>query len=121
MGVGLNGEWISVSEAAKLMCVCKRQALRRLVRQDAATGGRLLRSVGDKRMPTRIQSSKFLVSLTVFRETLRPDETTAIGLETMRLELVLVRQQLESIRRAVRPLQRAVEHWNGTQRDMRNT
>jgi hypothetical protein len=103
------------------MGVCKRQALRRLIRRDQAVGGRLLRSMGEKRMPHGTQASKYEVSLHVFHEVMRPDETTALCLETMRLELVVVRQQLESIRRAVRPLQRAIEHWNGTQRDMRNT
>lgn len=100
------------------MGICRRQALRRLIRHDHATGGRLLRSMGNKRMPNGVQPSKYLVSLAVFRETLRPDETTALGLETMRLELVVVRQQLESLRRAVRPLQRAIAHWNGTERDV---
>ena len=74
--------------------------------------------MGNKRMPNGVQPSKYLVSLTVFHEVMRPDETTALGLETMRLELIVVRQQLESIRRAVRPLQRAVEHWNETFRDI---
>lgn len=107
-----------MGQAARLMALSKRQALRRLIRHDQAIGGRLLRSAGNKRMPRGNQPSKYLVSLTVFHEVMRPDEMTALGLETMRLELVVVRQQLDAIRRAVRPLQRAVEYWNATQRDI---
>lgn len=72
-------------------------------------------------MPNGPQPSKLLVNVNALRETLRPDDATALGLETMRLEIVLLNQKLDSIRRVVRPLQRAVEHWNATQRDMRNT
>lgn len=103
------------------MGICKRQALRRLIRRDQAIGGRLLKSMGEKRMPGRTQPSKYLVDLLAFHEVMRPDETTALGLETMRLELVVVRQQLGALRRAVAPLQRAVAYWNETLRDMNHT
>jgi hypothetical protein len=96
----VNREWITVAVAADMMGVCKRQALRLLARRDAAMGGRLLRKLGDKRMPRGVQASKYLVSVTVFREAMRPDEGATLDLEAMRLELVLIKRQLDSIRRA---------------------
>lgn len=117
----VNREWITVAVAAAHMGVCKRQALRLLVRRNEAVGGRLLRRVGDKRMPGRVQASKYLVSVTVFREAMAPDDTTARDIESLRLEVVMLRQQLDAIRRAVRPLQRAIADWNATPRDAVNT
>jgi hypothetical protein len=96
----VNRDWITVAVAAGMMGVCKRQALRLLARRDAAVGGRLLRKLGDKRMPGGVQASKYLVSVAVFREAMRPDDPAALDLEAMRLELVLIRQQLASLRRA---------------------
>ena len=85
------------------MGVCKRQALRLLNRRNAETGGRLLRRVGDKRMPGRPpQASKYLVSITVFREAMRPDEPRDRDIEAIRFELVSLRQQVAALRRAVR-------------------
>jgi hypothetical protein len=107
-------EWISVAAAASIMGVCKRQALRLLVRRNDAVGGRLLRSVGNKRMPRGVQSSKYLVSVTVFREAMRPDDTTQRDLEALRIEVVLLRQQLGSIRREVRSIQLSRADANGT-------
>jgi hypothetical protein len=83
-----------------MMGVCKRQALRILARRDAATGGRLLRRLGEKHMPGGVQASKYLVSVTVFRESMRPDDVTAKELEAVRLELALIKAQLSALRRA---------------------
>jgi hypothetical protein len=94
-------EWISVAAAAGMMGVCKRQALRLLVRRDAELDGRLLRRVGQKRMPGGVQASKYLVSVTVLRESLRPDDA-ARDLESIRLEVVVLRQQLTALWRAFR-------------------
>lgn len=96
---------MSVAAAASIMGVCKRQALRILVRRNDAVGGRLLRSVGNKRMPRGVQSSKYLVSLTVFREAMRPDDTTQRDLEALRIAVAMLRQQVGSLRREVRALQ----------------
>lgn len=103
----LNSEWVSVSVAASLMGVCKRQALRRLRRLDLELGGRLLRPMGSKRMPGGVQASKYLVSTTVLREAL---EGAPIDVERdfvrLRLEQLLICEKLEALRRVVRPLMR---------------
>ncbi len=101
----VNREWISVANAASLMGVCKRQALRLLARRDAELDGRLLRRVGDKRMPSGIQASKYLVSVSTLREAMRADGAER-DIESLRLEVVMLRQQLAALRRAVRPLLR---------------
>ncbi len=95
------------------MGVCKRQALRLLVRRDAELQGRLLRRLGEKRMPGGVQASKYLVSVSVLRESLRPDDG-ARDLESMRLELAVVRQQLAALWRAFRAERRAPSHANAT-------
>lgn len=94
-------EWISVAAAAGLMGLCKRQALRLLVRRNAELEGRLLRPIGEKRMPDGVQASKYLVSVTVLRESLRPDDA-ARDLESIRLEVAMMRQQLTALWRIVR-------------------
>jgi hypothetical protein len=108
-----NREWISVAAAAGLMGVCKRQALRLLVRRDAELDGRLLRRVGEKRMPGGVQASKYLVSVTVLRESLRPDDA-ARDLETIRLEVAMMRQQLTALWRAFRARERPASTANAT-------
>lgn len=85
------------------MGVCKRQALRLLARRDVELHGRLLRRVGNKRMPRGTQPSKYLVSVSVLHEAMR-HETAERDIETLRLEVAMLRQQLSAIRRAVRPL-----------------
>lgn len=82
------------------MGVCKRQALRLLARRDAELEGRLLRRLGDKRMPRGVQASKFLVSVPVLREAMRADDGER-DFEALRLEVVMLRQQLAALRRAV--------------------
>lgn len=86
-----------------MMAVSHRQALRLLVRRNELLEGRLLRSVGNKRMPRGVQPSKYLVSVAVLREAMRPDDA-ARDLESLRLEVVLLRLQLAALRRAVRRL-----------------
>jgi hypothetical protein len=99
-GVVVNREWISVAHAASMMGVCKRQALRLLARRDAELEGRLLRRLGDKHMPRGIQASKYLVSVTVLREAMRPDDA-ARDIERVRLEIAALWQQLGALRRAL--------------------
>jgi hypothetical protein len=94
-------EWITVAQAAGLMRLSKRQALRLLARRNANSGGRLLRAVGDKCMPRGVQASKFMVSTSVLLESLRPDSSTLLDLESLRLEVDLLRQQVAALRRAV--------------------
>lgn len=111
----VNREWISVAAAAGMMGVCKRQALRLLVRRNDAVDGRLLRSVGEKRMPGRaVQASKYLVSVTVFREAMRPENATLRDVERLGLEVVLLRQQLDALRREVRLISRSQSDTNAT-------
>jgi hypothetical protein len=111
----LNTEWISVAAAASLMGVCKRQALRRLNRKNAEVGGRLLRRIGDKRMPGGVQASKYLVSTTVLREALRGEPSDVQrDIETLRLEQVLISERIEALRKLVRPLARRLTAANGT-------
>lgn len=105
---------MSVAAAAAVMGVCKRQALRLLVRRNEAVGGRLLRSVGNKRMPRGVQSSKYLVSMTVFREAMRPDDTTKRDLEALTVEVALLRQQVGALRRVVRAIEQGRCAPNGT-------
>lgn len=96
------------------MGVCKRQALRLLVRRDAELDGRLLRRLGEKRMPGRApQASKFLVSVTVLRESLRPDDA-ARDLETLRLEVVMLRTQVAALSRAFRAREQRERPANAT-------
>jgi hypothetical protein len=111
----LNTEWISVAAAASLMGVCKRQALRRLRRKDAEVGGRLLKPIGDKRMPSGVQASKYLVSTAVLREALRTEPgDVQRDIETLRLEQLLITQRVEALRKVVRPLARRLAAGNGT-------
>lgn len=111
----MNTEWVSVAVAASLMGLCKRQALRRLRRLDGELGGRLLRSIGDKRMPGGLQASKYLVNTAALREALQP---TASDLqrdfERLRLEQLLTAQRLEALCRRLRPLLRRQGSENGT-------
>lgn len=109
----VNGEWITVAAAASLMGVCKRHALRLLVRRDAELEGRLLRRIGVKHMPKGDQASKYLVSLTLLRELMRPDGAER-DIERLELEIVLLGQQLATLRRAVRRLLAAESASNGT-------
>lgn len=112
-GVVVNREWISVAHAASMMGVCKRQALRLLARRDAELDGRLLRRLGDKRMPSGVQASKYLVSVTVLRESMRP-ELVERDVESLRLEVAMLRQKLSALCRDVRPFLRANGSSNGT-------
>lgn len=109
----VNRDWITVAHAASLLGVCKRQALRRLVRRDAELDGRLLRRLGDKRMPGRVQASKYLVSVVMLRESMRP-ELAERDVESLRLEVAMLRQQLKALRREVRPFLRANGATNAT-------
>jgi hypothetical protein len=109
----VNREWISVANAAALMGVCKRQALRVLARRNVELEGRLLRRLGDKRMPSGVQASKYLVSVAVLREAMRPDDAVR-DIERLGLEIMLLRQQLEVIRRVVRSLLRPRSHADAT-------
>ena len=92
--------------AASLMGLCKRQALRRLQRIDAELGGRLLRSIGSKRMPGGLQASKYLVSTSVLRDALRGASDLQRDLERLRLEQLLTAEKLEALCRLVRPMLR---------------
>lgn len=97
------------------MGVCKRQALRRLARKNAEVGGRLLRPIGDKRMPGGVQASKYLVSATVLREAMRatPSDLQR-DIEALRLEQVLITAKVEALRKLVRPLVRRHAGGNAT-------
>jgi hypothetical protein len=106
-------EWISVACAASMMGVCHRQALRLLTRRNAELEGRLLRRVGEKRMPGGVQASKYLVSLTVMREAMRADGAER-DIESLRLEVAMLRSKLAAICRAVRPLLRPESVPDGT-------
>ena len=108
-------EWVSVAVAAQLMGVCKRQAQRRLRRLDRELGGRLLRSIGRKRMPGGGQASKYLVCTRVLLDALRAGpEDAKRDFERLRLEQVLIAEKLEALRRLVRPLLRRDPGKNGT-------
>jgi hypothetical protein len=97
------------------MGVGHRQALRLLARRNAQVGGRLLRSVGDKRMPGGTQASKWLVSTEVFHEVMRPaPATTERDIVELRAELVLISEKLQALRNAVRPLLRKLAEQNAT-------
>lgn len=101
--------------AASRMGVGHRQALRLLARRNVEMGGRLLRKVGDKRMPRGVQASKWLVSTEVFHELMRPmPAATERDIADLRAELVLITQKLEALRKAVRPLLRQLAEQNGT-------
>lgn len=106
---------MSVAVAARLMGLCKRQALRRLRRLDGELGGRLLRSIGDKRMPHGVQASKWLVNTRALREALQPSATDVQrDIERLRLEHALTAQRLEALLRRLRPLLRRESSSNGT-------
>ena len=109
-------EWVSVAAAAALMGLCKRQALRRLRRLDGELGGgRLLRSIGDKRMPRGLQASKLLVNTAALRAALEPSATELErDIERLRLEQVLTAQRLDALCRRLRPLLRRASSSNGT-------
>lgn len=110
----MTTEWVSVAVAASLMGLCKRQALRRLRRLDGELGGRLLRAIGDKRMPRGIQASKWLVNTAALREALAPTASTVErDIERLRLEQAITAQRLEALLRRLRPLLRR-EASNGT-------
>lgn len=97
------------------MGVCKRQALRRLTRKNAEVGGRLLKPLGDKRMPRGVQASKYLVSTTVLREALRTEPgDVERDIQALRLDQVLISERVEALRRFVRPLARRLAAANGT-------
>lgn len=97
------------------MGLCKRQALRRLLRLDGQFGGRLLRSMGDKHMPGRVQPSKYHVSTAVLREALRVERSDVErDILTIRLEQALITQKVETLRRVVRPLMRRGGSRNAT-------
>lgn len=111
----MTTEWVSVAVAASLMGLCKRQALRRLRRLDGELGGRLLRSIGDKRMPRGIQASKWLVNTAALREALEPHAgELQRDFERLRLEQALTAQRLEALCRRLRPLLRRASSSNGT-------
>lgn len=111
----MQTEWVSVAVAASLMGLCKRQALRRLRRLDGELGGRLLRSIGRKRMPCGIQASKWLVNTAALREALQPSATDLErDFERLRLEQALTAQRLEALVRRLRPLLRRASAENGT-------
>jgi hypothetical protein len=111
----LTTDWVSVAVAASLMGLCKRQALRRLRRLDAELGGRLLRSIGDKRMPRGRQASKLLVNTAALRAALQPSATDLErDFERLRLEQLLTAQRLDALCRRLRPLLRARSSCNGT-------
>jgi hypothetical protein len=100
-------EWITVAAAASLMGVGHRQALRLLVKRNVLSGGRLLRKIGDKRMPRGVQPSKYLVSTEVFHAEMQPVlEASARDIDDLRAELVLINQKLDALRKVVRPLLR---------------
>lgn len=107
--------WVSVAVAAALMGLCKRQALRRLRRLDGELGGRLLRAIGDKRMPRGRQASKFLVCTAVLRDALQasPGDVQR-DFERLRLEQVLIAEKLDALCRRLRPLLRRPGGANGT-------
>jgi hypothetical protein len=97
------------------MGLCKRQALRRLRRLDVELDGRLLRSIGDKRMPGGIQASKWLVNTAALREALTPTATDVQrDIERLRLEQALTAQRLEALLRRLRPVLRRASSSNGT-------
>lgn len=107
--------WVSVAVAAAHMGLCKRQALRRLRRLDAELGGRLLRAMGDKRMPGGIQASKLLVCTAVLREALAaPAGDMQRDFERLRLEQLITSEKLEALCRRLRPLLRGSGGMNGT-------
>jgi hypothetical protein len=104
------------------MGVSPRQARRLLARRNVEVEGRLLRSIGNKTMPGgRVQSSKWLVSMAVFRESMRPDDGADRDIEKLRLEVLLIGQQLAAMRRAMRPILAYFAGSNGTERDAINT
>lgn len=104
------------------MGVCKRQALRLLARRNDQVGGRLLRPVGTKRGPSgREQASKWLVSVAVFREAMRHDDSAGRDIEAIRLEVALIGQKLDALRRAMRPLLAHFQAIGETERDTVNT
>ena len=97
------------------MGVGHRQALRLLARRNVEVGGRLLRKVGEKRMPQGAQASKWLVSTEVFQELMRPTPAPSErDIADLRAELVLITQKIEALRKAVRPLLRQLAEQNAT-------
>jgi len=107
--------WITVAVAASRMGVGHRQALRLLARRNLEVGGRLLRKLGDKRMPGRVQASKWLVSTEVFHELMRPTPAPSErDIANLRAEVVLINEKLEALRKAVRPLLRQLAEQNAT-------
>lgn len=97
------------------MGLCKRHALRRLRRLDAELGGRLLRALGDKRMPGRLQASKFLVNTRALRDALdAPADDLKRDFERLRLEQLLTAQKLDALCRRLRPLLRRPSGANET-------
>lgn len=92
-----------MAQAATLMGLSKRQALRRLARRNAELGGRLLRQVGDKRMPGGRRPSKYLVSTEVLLQSLRPERSNAEqDIDALRVEIAVMSQKLAALRSALR-------------------
>ena len=92
------------------MGLSKSQCQRRLNAINESLGGRLLRRLGDKRMPAGTRASKYWVSPTVLREWLAPelefDVRARIELIEQKANLALERS--EATRRYVRPLIKAL-------------
>lgn len=100
-------KWISVREAAALMQIGHREALRRLGRLNVELEGRLLRKIGDKKMPSGVQASKFLVNILVLKQSMEPDpEALTRDVDELRVALALTNQKLEALRKSVRGLLR---------------
>lgn len=107
--------WVSVAVAAALMGLCKRQALRRLRRLDSELGGVLLRRIGDKRMPGRLQASKYLVNTAALRDALDPPSSNLErDFERLRLEQLLTAEKLAALCRRLGPLLRRASSSNAT-------
>ena len=96
-----------MAQAATLMGLSKRQTMKRLARMNERVGGRLLKSIGEKRMPSGVQSSKFLVSTEVFLQSMRPAQSdTERDIDRLRVDLVLTMQKVDALRDRLRALDR---------------
>lgn len=96
------------------MGLCKRQALRRLRRLDAQHGGRLLRAIGDKRMPGGLQASKYLVNTAALRDVLDAPNELQRDFERLRLEQLLLSEKVAALCRRLGPILRRPSSSNGT-------
>jgi hypothetical protein len=118
----LPDEWITVAQAAVLMKLGKRGALQRLGRLNAQWGGHLLKKIGDKQMPGRVQASKYLVSVEVLRRSMLPtSEATEREIDALKVALATTDEKLEALRKAVRPLLRAKVAANRSEREQTRT